>query len=64
MKVTVIPTVIVTLGTVTKGLIIRSGKIGDKSTSGDHLNYSTVKISQYTGKSPGDLRRLAVTQLQ
>ena len=29
---------------------------------GDCPNNSTVKISQNTEKSPGDLRRLAVTQ--
>ena len=27
----------------------------------DHLKYSIVKIGQNTEKSPGDLRRLAVT---
>ena len=37
-------------------------RIGNKSTSGDHPNYSTVKIDQNTEKSAGDLRRLAVTQ--
>ena len=30
--------------------------------SGDHPNYSIVEIGQNTRKSPGDLRRLAVTQ--
>ena len=35
---------------------------GNKRTSGDHLNYSIIKIDQNTEKSPGDLRRLAVTQ--
>ena len=29
--------------------------------SGDHPNYSIVEIDQNTKKSPGDLRRLAVT---
>ena len=28
----------------------------------DHLNYSIVEIGQDTEKSPGDLRRLVVTQ--
>ena len=36
-------------------------RIGNKSTSGDHLKYSTVKIGQNTETSPGDLRRLVVT---
>ena len=31
-------------------------------TSGDHSNYSIIEIGQNTEKSPGDLRRLAVTQ--
>ena len=35
---------------------------GNKRTSEDHPNYSIVKIDQNTEKSPGDLRRLAVTQ--
>ena len=30
--------------------------------SGDHPNYCITEISQNTDKSPGDLRRLAVTQ--
>ena len=30
--------------------------------SGDHPNDSIVEIGQNTKKSPGDLRRLAVTQ--
>ena len=41
---------------------IGTGGIGNKRTSGDYLNDSIVKISQNTEKSPGDLRRLAVTQ--
>ena len=31
-------------------------------TSGEHPNYSIVEIGQNTEKSPGDLRKLAVTQ--
>ena len=34
-----------------------------KRTSGDHPNYIIIKIGQNTAKSPGDLRRLAVTQI-
>ena len=40
----------------------RSGGFGNKRTSGDHPNYSIVKIDQNTAKSPRDLIRLAVTQ--
>ena len=36
--------------------------LGNKGTSGDNPNSSIVKIGQDTKKSPGDLRRLAVTQ--
>ena len=36
--------------------------IGNKRTSGDYPNYSIIKIGHNTEKSPGDLRRLAVTQ--
>ena len=34
----------------------------NKRTSGDHPNYNIINISQNTEKSPGDLKRLAVTQ--
>ena len=39
-----------------------SGGLWNKRMSGDHPNDSIIKISQNTEKSPGDLRRLAVTQ--
>ena len=39
----------------------RPRRVGNR-THKDHLNYSFVKIGQNTRKSPGDLRRLAVTQ--
>ena len=35
---------------------------GNKRVSGHHLNYIIVEIAQNTKKSPGDLRRLAVTK--
>ena len=38
-----------------------TGRLGNKRTSGDHLNYCIIKISQITEKGSGDLRRLAVT---
>ena len=38
------------------------GGLGNKSTCRDHLNCNIAEISQNNGKSPGDLRRLAVTQ--
>ena len=40
----------------------RTGRIGNKMTSGDYPNFSIVKIGQNTEKSPEDLRRLALTQ--
>ena len=54
----VISIVISTFGTVTKGFIKGSEELGNKRTS----NYSIVEIGQNTKKSPGDLRRLAVTK--
>ena len=39
-----------------------TGGLGNKRTSGDHPNNRIVKIGKNTEKSPGDLRRLAVTQ--
>ena len=43
------------IGTGTEGL-------RNKRTSGNHPNYSIIKIGQNTEKSPVDLRRLVVTQ--
>ena len=59
MKVTIIPIVVGALGTVTKGLV---QGLGNNRTSGDHPNYCIIEISQNTEKSPGDLRKLVVTQ--
>ena len=39
-----------------------TGGLGNNRPSGEQSNYSIVEISQNTEKSPGDLRRLAVTQ--
>ena len=38
-----------------------TGGLGNKRTSGDYPNNSIVEFGQNTEKSPGDLRRLAVT---
>ena len=40
-----------------------TGGFGNKRTSGDHPNYSIVEFGQNTEKSPGNLRRLVVTQI-
>ena len=40
----------------------RTGGVGNKETSGDHPNYYIIKIGQNIEKSPGNLRRLFVTQ--
>ena len=58
MKVTIIPVVIGAFG-LSKG----TGGRANKRISGDHPNYSIIEIGQNTEKSPGDLRRLAVTQI-
>ena len=58
MKVTVIPVVIGSLGTVNKG----TGGLENKRTSGDQPKYSIVEIHQNTEKSPGDWKKLAVFQ--
>ena len=39
-----------------------TGGLRNKRTSGDHRNYCIIEISQNTEKSPGDLRKLAVTK--
>ena len=38
------------------------GRIRIKRTSRDYPDYSIIKIGRNTEKSPGDLRRLAVSQ--
>ena len=58
MKVTIIPIVIGAFGTVTKGLL----KGLEDLEVGDHPNNSIIENAQNTEKSPGDLRRHAVTQ--
>ena len=37
-------------------------ELGSKRTNGNHLNYCIIETGQNTGKSPGDLTRLAVIQ--
>ena len=39
-----------------------TGRRGNNRACGDHPEYSIIKIGLNTKKSPGDLRRLAVTQ--
>ena len=39
-----------------------TGEHGNKKTSGNHPNYYNLEIEHNTEKSPGDLRRYAVTQ--
>ena len=39
-----------------------TGRLGNKRKSGNHPDYSIIKIDQNTEKSPRDLRILVVTQ--
>ena len=59
---TIIPIVIGAFGTVTKGLLKGLEDFGSWRPSGDHPNQSIIENGENTEKSPGDLRRLAVTQ--
>ncbi len=43
-------------------IIKETGGLGSWRTSGDHSSYSIIENGQNTEKSPGDLRRLAVSQ--
>ena len=43
-------------------IVSRTGGLGNNGTGGDCPNNSIVEIGQNTEKSPGDLRRLTVTQ--
>ena len=62
MKVTIIPIVIGAFGTVTKGLLkgLENLEVGGRVEI--HPNNSIIENGQNTEKSPGDLKRLAVTQ--
>ena len=40
-----------------------TGGLGNKRTSGDHPNYSFIKIGKNTEKCPGDLWRFTITQI-
>ena len=59
MKVTIVPILIGALGTVTKGLL---KGLGSWRTGKDYPNDSIAEDGQNPVTSPGDLRRLAVTQ--
>ena len=59
MKVTIVPIVISSLGTVTKGLL---KGLEDLEVGGDYPNDSIAEDGHNTKTSPGDLRRLAATQ--
>ena len=45
-----------------KIIIKRTERFGNNGTGGNCPNYSIVEIGQNTEKSPGDLRRLTVSQ--
>ena len=62
MQVTIIPIVIGAFGTVTKGLLNGLEVLEVGQTRGDHPVDSIIENGHNTEKSPGDLRRLAVTQ--
>ena len=63
MKVTVIPIVISAPGTIPKRIGKGTGGVGNKRMSGNDPDDSIIDNGQNTEKSPGDLRRLAVTQI-
>ena len=50
-------------GIVTKVLFKGTGGLESKRTCGYHPNCYIIENEQNTEKSPGDLRRLAVTQI-
>ena len=51
------------LRTFPKGLERGIKTVGNQRKNRDHTDLSIVKIDYNTEKSPGDLRRLAVTQI-
>ena len=47
---------------ITEIIIKGKKKLKNQRKSRDHFNYSIIKIDQSTEKSPGNWRRLAITQ--
>ena len=64
MEMIIIPIVIGALCYNHEMIHTRFGGLGNKRTSGDHLNYYIIENGQNTEKSPGDLKRLPVTKTQ
>ena len=62
LKMTVILILIGALGTVTTGFFTDTGGLGNYRTSRDHPNNCINEIINEIKKSPGDMKRLAVTQ--
>ena len=60
MKVTVIPIVNGTFGS-HRRIGTGTGGLGNRTVR-DHPNYSIIKIGKNIDESPGDMRKLAVTQ--
>ena len=58
---TVIPTIIEHLDRIQK-LGKKTGRVGNQRTCRDHPDFSIVEIGQNSEKSPGNLKKLAVTQ--
>ena len=64
MKMTIIPSLIGAFSTVFKRLLKGPGGLGCWRWSVDRPNYRIFENGQNTEKSPGDSRRLPVTQTQ
>ena len=62
MKVTIVPIVIGALGTITKGLLKGLEDLEVWWMGRDYPNDNIAKNGQNPETSPGDLRRLVVTQ--
>ena len=62
VRITETQIVIGALGIVHKDLGRVDGRVGNPKMNRHHPNYSMNEIGQNTEKSPGGLRRLAVTQ--
>ena len=62
--VMMIPIVIVTLGTVPKGLEKEVVRIGNLKTNWDHLNYNIAEIGQNSEKNPGNLRIFVIAPVK
>ena len=64
MQATMIPHIIDALGTVPQRIGKGIGMVGNKSKNREHLDFCIIEMGKNTEKSPGDLRRLILSDFR